>query len=282
MIKLTLLIITALLFSACGTKPPPYKTHKPKARYKPSVKALDKLNKRAIGKRYIWGEERANRGFDCSGLTYYNYGSMGIDLPRVAREQFRVGTPISKEELQKGDLVFFDTSRSRRGRVTHVGIYLGNGKFEHASSSKKRVTISSLNSGYFKSRYLGARRVYSFNSCPKPRIKQEPIYQVAQQSQESVVQREQIAYTTPSTLFANAQKQIDTQAASPNSYYILVNSNPSKANELITKLELSGLPSNTIEQGRTILVGPFSTKAKALEIKNFNPELLANATIKSI
>ncbi len=85
---------------------------------------------------------------------------MGIKLPRVARDQFKKGIPISKSELQKRDLVFFG-NRSR-GVATHVGIYIGNGKFEHASTAKKRVVVSSLNKPYYKKHYLGARRYYNF------------------------------------------------------------------------------------------------------------------------
>ncbi len=158
-IKITLAIF-ALFFSACSSKYD-YTIHKPKVLYKPSLAALDKLNKRNLGKRYVWAEE-GPYCFDCSGLTYFTYGTMGIEIPRVAKEQFRVGTPIPKSQLQKGDLVFFDTGKYFTGKVTHVGIYIGDGKFEHASTSKKGVIISSLNSPYYKRRYLGARRIYNF------------------------------------------------------------------------------------------------------------------------
>jgi len=160
-LKISFLAFLSIYLIGCSRYD--YTVHKPKVIYKPSLKALDKLNKRNLGKRYIWAEE-GPYCFDCSGLTYFTYGSMGIEIPRVAREQFRKGIPISKDELKKGDLVFFDTSRYFTGKVTHVGIYLGNGKFEHASSSKKRVIVSSLNNPYFKRRYLGARRVYNFNN----------------------------------------------------------------------------------------------------------------------
>ena len=153
--------LLAIALSGCGSKYD-YTIHKPRVLYKPSIKALNELNQRNLHKRYVWAEE-GPYCFDCSGLTYFTYGTMGIEIPRVAKEQFRVGTPIPKSQLQKGDLVFFDTGKYFTGRVTHVGIYLGNGKFEHASTSKKGVVISSLNRPYYKRRYLGARRIYNFN-----------------------------------------------------------------------------------------------------------------------
>jgi len=159
-IKYLLFISLALLISGCGSSYD-YSIHKPKVRYKPSLKSLDRLNKINMGKRYVWAEE-GPYCFDCSGFTYFTYGSMGIELPRVAKEQFKKGTPISKSELQKGDLVFFGNKRT--GVATHVGIYIGNGKFEHASTAKKRVVVSSLNKPYYKKHYLGARRYHNFTT----------------------------------------------------------------------------------------------------------------------
>ena len=283
MIKLLISTLLILFISGCASKYD-YSIHKPKVRYKPSIRALNRLNYETKGHKYVWGAE--NDGcYDCSGLTYYTYGSMGIEIPRVARDQYKVGTPIPRSQLQKGDLVFFDTSRSRSGRVTHVGIYLGNGKFQHASSSKKRVVISSLNSPYYSSRYLGARRVHNFNNSQHFRPQtNEYRYARAKEQYKSTINQEpnyqiQSSYITPSQVFK--QTQTTTNSSSQN-YYILLHSSPNRANEILTKLELSGLPSNIIEQGRAILVGPFNSKSEAMEIKNYNPELLANSTIRSI
>ena len=108
-----------------------------------------------IGIPYKWGGSSPDSGFDCSGLTMVVYRHNGLDLPRVAARQYRTGTPVSRNALQKGDLVFFDTRGS--GRVTHVGLYIGNGRFIHAPSSGRDVTRASLYSPYFSTRYLGAR-----------------------------------------------------------------------------------------------------------------------------
>ncbi len=96
-------------------------------------------------------------GFDCSGFTSYIYGKKGVSLPHNAAAQFSHGSRVSKGELKPGDLVFFHCGR--RG-ISHVGIFVGNGKFVHASSPHSGgVRVDSLNSGYYKSTYRGARRV---------------------------------------------------------------------------------------------------------------------------
>lgn len=108
------------------------------------------------GVRYRWGGS-SRSGFDCSGFTRYVFRHRaGIELPHSASAQFRRGTPVPRNQLKPGDLVFFQTYR--RG-ASHVGIYIGNGKFIHASSAGGRVRIDSLNEGYYRQRYLGARRV---------------------------------------------------------------------------------------------------------------------------
>ncbi|MDD4170126.1 MAG: C40 family peptidase, partial [Desulfotomaculaceae bacterium] len=95
-------------------------------------------------------------GFDCSGYTSYVYKQMGVSLSRTAADQFRAGVQVSKPSV--GDLVFFTTYQ--RG-ASHVGIYIGNNQFIHASSGAGKVTITSLSDAYYSKRYLGARRVLS-------------------------------------------------------------------------------------------------------------------------
>jgi peptidoglycan DL-endopeptidase LytE len=95
-------------------------------------------------------------GIDCSAYVKKVYGFLGIDLPRTAREQFNSGEPIDKDQLSVGDLVFFRTYASF---PSHVGIYIGNNLFIHASSKGRKVTISSLETPYFLKRFIGAKRL---------------------------------------------------------------------------------------------------------------------------
>ncbi len=111
--------------------------------------------KQYLGVPYQWGGESPDTGFDCSGLTMVVYQLNGLDLPRSSRQQWRAGRPVRQGQLEKGDLVFFATSGGKR--VSHVGIYTGNGKFLHAPSRGRKIKISSLSNPYYKNRYLGAR-----------------------------------------------------------------------------------------------------------------------------
>jgi peptidoglycan DL-endopeptidase LytE len=95
-------------------------------------------------------------GIDCSAYVQKVYNVIGVSLPRSAREQFTEGDPVDKEELSIGDLVFFKTYASF---PSHVGIYLGNSLFIHASSRSKKVTIDSLDTPYYFKRFIGAKRV---------------------------------------------------------------------------------------------------------------------------
>jgi len=95
-----------------------------------------------------------NTSIDCSTLTKLVYRSIGISLPNTSYLQFKEGEAVSKDELSECDLVFFN----RRGFVGHVGVYIGNGLFIHASSNENKVTIASLENSYFKRNFAGARR----------------------------------------------------------------------------------------------------------------------------
>ena len=95
-------------------------------------------------------------GIDCSGYVQKVFGLLDIVLPRTAREQFRLGKVVGKEDLSIGDLVFF---RTYAKFPSHVGIYLGDNRFIHASSGERKVTIDSLNAPYYIKRFVGARRL---------------------------------------------------------------------------------------------------------------------------
>ena len=110
------------------------------------------------GGKYLWGGTTPE-GFDCSGYVQYLYRKHHINLPRTAWEQSRVGMPVSKNALKKGDLLFFLTDKSRGIPITHVGIYLGNGEFIHAASKKRGIIVSPLYHGYYSNKFVTARRI---------------------------------------------------------------------------------------------------------------------------
>lgn len=111
-----------------------------------------------LGARYRYGAESPQRGFDCSGLVRFVLAALRIDLPRTARTQALAGVAVDKDttQLRPGDLLTF----GRGKRVTHIGIYVGEGRFIHASTSKRRVVESALTErGWFGRHWLGVRRV---------------------------------------------------------------------------------------------------------------------------
>lgn len=114
--------------------------------------------KQYLGTPYVYGGA-SPKGFDCSGLVYYVYGQYGYKLQRGAGSQYRTdGTPVAKSDLEPGDLVFF-SERNDYSSIGHVGMYVGNGQFIHASSGKGQVIISDLDGYYYAEHYFGARRI---------------------------------------------------------------------------------------------------------------------------
>jgi len=143
--KYILFISVLFLLNSCAEKKPyaypNYDIIKPDKVCKPNRKNIQDLLDTHLGKPYVWAEEGPD-AFDCSGLTYSIYGSMGIDIPRVAREQAKMGKHIAYQNLHYGDLIFFGNTNKRSKYINHVGMYLGDGWFAHASSKQRKVTIS--------------------------------------------------------------------------------------------------------------------------------------------
>ena len=121
------------------------------------IDRLISIAKSKVGSRYKSGATGPN-SFDCSGFVYYAYKNVGIKIPRVSTNQAKIGKKLSRSELKKGDIVCFDTAK--RGHVNHTGIYLGDGRFIHASSGRAySVTVSNLDKGFYKEKFRWGTRV---------------------------------------------------------------------------------------------------------------------------
>ncbi len=131
-----------------------------------SQKDILKIAKSYKGIKYIWGGANVS-GFDCSGYTKFVYKKKGISIPRNSKMQSKFGEFVPKNKLLAGDLIFFDTSKAKKGTVTHVGIYIGDNKFVHASSTKKKVIVSSLAKPFYQQRFRLARRVINVRESKK-------------------------------------------------------------------------------------------------------------------
>lgn len=168
-----------------------------------SASSFDSLYKSArsyLGVPYKYGGTTAS-GFDCSGFTQVVFKNNGISIPRTTSQQYATGQAVSKNNLQAGDLVFFNTSG--RG-VSHVGIYIGSNNFIHASTSRG-VMVSSINDPYYwGSRYVGAKRVKDFSTppkvVPKPATPPKEVY--------SYPTRVEIAVTLAEELGLTANKEV--------------------------------------------------------------------------
>ncbi|MBA2475333.1 MAG: C40 family peptidase, partial [Actinobacteria bacterium] len=105
-----------------------------------------------LGTPYRWGGSSPSTGFDCSGFIMYVYAQIGVSLPHNAAAQYGLGSPVSKDALEPGDLVFFDG-------LGHNGIYIGGGQFIHSPHTGDVVKISGLGDSWYASTYVGARRL---------------------------------------------------------------------------------------------------------------------------
>ena len=263
-LKLSSLFLLLLLLTACKPphhpKNPNYAIEKPDVKYKPNKKNLDKMVKDLQGSPYVWAEEGPNN-FDCSGFTYYMYGSMGIEIPRVAREQAKKGQRIKVDELVYGDLIFFDTEKRRRGKITHVGMYLGNGWFTHASTKDHEIIYSNLNtSTYYKKRLRICRRY-----LPKTET-------LVQNELAPWKKKEAIQLKAPVVKKTMTKKPIPLKAMPPvqkdiGHYYIQVGSFAGKPNDAILyKITRLGYQYKLIQfpvgnkEVTKLLIGPYLRK----------------------
>ena len=151
---LTILLTTMAMLAGCSSSPEIPEQSTVRASNEIASKAVD-FAKEMLGKPYKYtGDTPA--GFDCSGLVKYSYGRAGVSMPRDTQAQHRMSVLVSTRGLREGDLLFFDQEGKKK---SHVGIYLGNGRFIHAPSSGGKVRIDSMNAEYWKKHFVEARRV---------------------------------------------------------------------------------------------------------------------------
>ena len=149
--------------SPIAYNPEPVRTNNYIQNYLTVANNVEYNAKSLLGIKYVWGATGPST-YDCSGFTQKIYRDAGINIPRVSRDQARVGQYVAFNSLRRGDMVFFDTKKRRSGKVTHVGIYLGNNNFIHASSSAKKIVIFNFDEKpYYKKRFLWGRRVIRDN-----------------------------------------------------------------------------------------------------------------------
>jgi len=165
--KLLALASLCLLLSSCATSP--NKRSSSTETTNPNVShsnvdnvggdkgaAIAEIAKSMVGINYRYGGHDPDKGFDCSGLVYYSHTQIGEQVPRVSYAQLAASDEVLTEDLKPGDLLFYRIN----GKPSHVGIYIGQGKFVHAPSSGKKVRVSSIENIYFKPRLIRAGRLY--------------------------------------------------------------------------------------------------------------------------
>lgn len=153
-----LLLLAPLMLAACAGVPPA--SGPPAAASTTAPRPGDTLGERAagiaagqVGVPYRYGG-RSREGFDCSGLVSYAYARAGRTVPRTTRGLWRELEPVAAGDLETGDVLFFDIE----GKVSHVGLYLGSGRFVHAPSTGREVTIADLGSAYYRQAFIRGGR----------------------------------------------------------------------------------------------------------------------------
>ncbi len=166
-LQLCLLFFFTLFMTGCATTPAPAEPEKEATTIEeiiePAFDITAFIKERLLAQYDEWKgtpykyDGMSNKGIDCSGFMYVTFKSQfGIEMPRSTDLQVKLGEPVSKEELRIGDLVFFKTSARNR----HVGVYIGDSQFMHAST-QDGVKISSLNNSYWKKAYWTSKRIFS-------------------------------------------------------------------------------------------------------------------------
>lgn len=162
-IRVFTLAITVLALAACGSNPPVQSTVERGSAGQPVSSAVrTTAGQRAaaialdqVGTPYRYGGTSPS-GFDCSGLVQYSYRQAGLNVPRTTGQLWSAASPVGRSELRAGDLLFF----SIEGKMSHVGLYLGERRFVHAPQSGRKVSVASLDSPFYKAALIRAGRPY--------------------------------------------------------------------------------------------------------------------------
>ena len=157
---LALLIVTACTTSACVSNRPMIEREPVPVRVDTQIRKhpgelAASIAQRQIGIRYRYGGATPASGFDCSGLVHYSFSQAGLVVPRTSRDQFRAAHKISLSQAEPGDVVFFQDQE----KLSHVGIYLGNGRFVHAPSSGKSVSVGRIDAPYYQEHLVAVGRL---------------------------------------------------------------------------------------------------------------------------
>ncbi len=153
--RLTFVLAVAWLIAGCASGPsyPQSGSGTEKSRSAMSASAAAKVALEQIGSPYRYGGDDRS-GFDCSGMVHYSYLQIGKQVPRTTHDLWRQSRPVSVANLQVGDILFFKID----GKMSHVGMYLGDGRFVHAPSTGKRVTIARLDSTFYQQAFVRGGR----------------------------------------------------------------------------------------------------------------------------
>ena len=154
------LLLLALVLWVLGGCAPAHIAPEPESEVRLPVQGQNSVVAAArslTGVRYKWGGDSPQTGFDCSGLTWWTYHQVGVELPRMSAEQFETGRPVSRRDIRPGDLVFFRLPGGPKNM--HVGIATERGTFIHSPHSGGRVREDPLDAPYWRERFVGARRI---------------------------------------------------------------------------------------------------------------------------
>lgn len=159
------LLCSGAALAGCANAPPERAAPargEPAARVEPAAvpsrgEAVARLAMSMVGTHYRYGGSDPAEGFDCSGLVHYAYARAGRDVPRTSRDQFRAARKISLREAAAGDVMFFQDEE----KLSHVGIYVGEGMFVHAPRRGERVSVASIDTPYYQQHLVAVGRLLS-------------------------------------------------------------------------------------------------------------------------